>query len=91
MVFRVNSVISIIALTVHFLISLPFPVNWCYLNPLSLAFVPPVLLSSSLQGRGRGERESVSMVSVEALNWRIPFLNQNTQSCYLTISHQNHP
>lgn len=31
--FLVHSIISISAITVHFLISLLFPVNCCYLNP----------------------------------------------------------
>lgn len=64
----VHSVISSVAVTVHFLISLLFPVNWSYLNLRSLPVVPPVLLSSLLQrwGRGGGREEAAS--SLESLS-----------------------
>lgn len=50
-----HSLISIVAVTVHFFISLLFPVNCSDLNPLSSPFVAPILLSSPPQGRGRGK------------------------------------
>lgn len=44
---------NIVAVTVHFPISSLLPVNRSYLNPWSLPFVLPVLLSSPMQGRDR--------------------------------------
>lgn len=41
--------------TVNFLISLLFPVNWSYIKPWFSPFVPPVLLSSSCQRGAEGE------------------------------------
>lgn len=49
----VHSVINTVAVTIHFLISLPFPVNCSYLSLWSLP-LPPILLSSPLQGWGGG-------------------------------------
>lgn len=78
-IFLVPSVISIVAVTDHFLLSLLFPVSCSCLNPWSLPFLPPVLLSVLPQWRGgeaMGEQSMVSSVSVGELNWGIPFLNQ---------------
>lgn len=56
---------SIVTATVHFLISLLFPVNCSYLNLVSLLFVRPV-------GEGRGY-----MVLVGVLPWRIQLMNHD--------------
>lgn len=74
----VHSIISIFAVSVHFLTSLPFPVNSSYLNPWSLPFVP--LISLSIPPQGIGElvsRAWFGVVSVGPLNWGAPFLNHS--------------
>lgn len=75
--------------------SLLFPVKCSLLNPQSLPFVAPVLLS--ILPQGKREKEWVSegrivwRVSVGALNWRVPFLtmtqsNQGSFYCWLNAS-----
>lgn len=50
----VPSVTSIVAVTVHFFISLLFPVKHSYLNLCSLPFMPPILISIASKGRRMG-------------------------------------
>lgn len=56
-----TSVINVAPVTVHFLISLLFLVNWSYLNLQSSLFVTPILLFSPKRGRrGEGRSEQVA-------------------------------
>lgn len=84
--FFIPSVISI-SVTVHFLISFLFPVNWSYLTPSALPFVSPVPNSIPLQQEvgGEGEvRESgvwFWRVSVRTLN-----LNHNREEVVISFT-----
>lgn len=64
-------VVIIVAVTANFLTTLLFPVNCCYLNLLSLLFVPAIPLSCNGTG---GRMSGTCRVSVGAL----PFLNHAT-------------
>lgn len=76
-------VINVVALTVQFLISLPFSVNCSCLILWSLPSVPPVLNSIPLQwevGRKHGsERKEQCAFGklVGELNWGVPFLTHS--------------
>lgn len=61
-------IINFVVVTVHFLISLLFPVYY-YLSLWTLPFVPPF-------GRKRGEASHV-FYFVGVLDWRISFLNHD--------------
>lgn len=79
--FPVHSVISIIAVTVHSLISLFFSRNCSYLNLWSLPVLLPIFLSSMLQGREEDQTKWHVVWSVQgwALDWGISFLNHGNQ------------
>lgn len=87
--FSSTSVISIFAVTFHFLISLLFPGNCSYLSLQSLPIVPPILISILLQGEGWGEiggaRDGAVWLWRELMRgliWGIPFLNHNSNTGY---------
>lgn len=89
--FLIHFVINIVDVSVHFHITVPFPVNCSNLNPLSLPLVLPAGVEGGWAGRG-----SSSVVLAGILNWRMPFplqkalirSRQTTSTTYYTSTEQ---